>query len=68
MTEGATWLSTTPRLPGTGTPHDLRRAHSPGIRSVRVAPTAPRPTSPARHIAAAREPGMDGADFLMTSH
>jgi len=36
---------TTLLLPGIGTVHDLKRAYGLGVRSVRIATTAPRPTS-----------------------
>jgi 4-hydroxy 2-oxovalerate aldolase len=53
VTDVAIRLSTTPLLPGIGPLHDLRRAHSPGSRSVRVAHCAEADIS-AQHIAAAR--------------
>ncbi len=57
-----------PLLPCVGTLHDLQRAHSPGIRSVRVATHWPEAGISAQHIAAARGLGMDVAGFLMMSH
>jgi hypothetical protein len=68
VTDVAIRLSTTPLLPGIGTLRDLRRAHSPGSRSVRVAPHCAEADISAQHIAAARGPGMDEAGFLMMSH
>jgi 4-hydroxy 2-oxovalerate aldolase len=68
VTEVAIRLSTTPLPPGIGTLHDLRRAHSPGIRSVRVAPHCTEADISAQHIDAARGLGMDVAGFLMMSH
>jgi 4-hydroxy 2-oxovalerate aldolase len=68
VTDVAIRLSTTPLLPGIGTLRGLRRAHSPGSRSVRVASRCAEADISAQHIAAARGLGMDVAGFLMMSH
>jgi 4-hydroxy 2-oxovalerate aldolase len=59
---------TTLLLPGIGTIHDLKRAASLGVKSVRIATHCTEADISAQHIAAAKELGMDVGGFLMMSH
>lgn len=59
---------TTLLIPGIGTIAELKRAHSLGIRSVRIATHCTEADIAIQHIEAARRLDMDVAGFLMMAH
>lgn len=59
---------TTLLLPGIGTIEDLKKAHSLGVKSVRVATHCTEADVSKQHIEAAKKLGMDVGGFLMMAH
>ncbi len=59
---------TTLLLPGIGTIEDLERAHSLGVKSVRIATHCTEADISQQHIEAAKKLGMDVGGFLMLAH
>lgn len=59
---------TTLLIPGIGTIDDLKRAHSLGVKSVRIATHCTEADISQQHIEAAKKLGMDVGGFLMLAH
>lgn len=55
-------------LPGIGTVEEMKRAHSLGVRSMRVATHCTEADISKQHIGMARDLGMDVSGFLMMCH